>query len=102
MFYICFFIDIIKKMDAKQIMEAVIMLAAVSIVLGYLPGLVFQATATAPTVPATSVALYGAYGNTTANIGSGLTTVSVTPQLLAIVILLSVIMMLVHRGRSGE
>jgi hypothetical protein len=88
-------------MDAKQVMEAIIMLAAVSIVLSYLPGLVYQATSTAPTVPAGS-ALAAAAGNTTANVGSALTTVSVTPQLLAIVILLSVIMMLVHRGKSKE
>jgi hypothetical protein len=87
-------------MDSKNIMEAVIILAAVSIVLAYLPGLVYQATASAP-VPTINTSLYGAYLNTTANVGSGLTTVSVTPQLLAIVILLSVIMMLVHRGRSN-
>jgi hypothetical protein len=77
------------------------MLAAVSIVLSYLPGLVYQATATAPSVPVSSP-LYAAQGNTTANVGGALTTVSVTPQLLAIVILLSVIMMLVHRGKSSS
>ena len=92
-------------MDAKGVMEAIIMLAAVGIVLSYLPGLVYQATASAPQVPVDvngSSPLYKAQGNTTANIGSALTTVSVTPQLLAIVILLSVIMMLVHRGKKGE
>jgi hypothetical protein len=88
-------------MDAKQVMEAIIMLAAVSIVLSYLPGLVYQATSTAPAVPV-NTSLSAAAGNTTANIAGALTTVSVTPQLLAIVILLSVIMMLVHRGKSKE
>jgi hypothetical protein len=94
--------------DAKAIMEAIVMLAAISIVLVYLPGMVYQATSAAPQVPSTGnlsqpqSPLYAAQGNTSANIAGSLTTVSVTPQLLAIVILLSVIMMLVHRGKSKD
>jgi hypothetical protein len=83
-------------MNDDAIVEGVIQFIVISVLIVFVPGILYVVSTGAITVPTTSI-FYNASVSTNTNVANGTTTVGVIPTIFAIVLIIGVLMLLAMR-----
>ncbi len=83
-------------MDDSAIVEGVIQFIVISVLIVFVPGILYVVSTGAIAVPTTSI-FYNASTSTNTNVANGVTTVGVIPTIFAIVLIIGVLMLLAMR-----